>query len=319
MQLGHVFEALMLVCFGFSWPLNVIKAYKARTAKGTSLAFIILIITGYVAGISAKFINGQINYVLAVYFLNLAIVMSNVAVYIRNVELDKKNQGQVTKRKIMELKKKNQTEANYTYSQEENFNYVEMNKNARTNGVILMGGSFDKQIPVTELAESFEFNFDLYNRSQEKLSLANAKAYYEAAVTPLKPEAVILHLGDEDTEMFKTDSSMFDKAYMELLSTVSAGNKNMRIALVSINNPLKNETIEKMNAHIKALASAFRCTYINLDSAKLWNPKATKAATDFAYSMGLRARKPLMNVAEILYSYACLDAEEELIQESLVG
>ena len=90
MEIGHLFEALMLVCFGFSWPLNVIKAYKAKSAKGTSLAFIILIITGYVAGIAAKVINHQFNYVLAVYFLNLAIVMSNLVVYFRNVALDKK-------------------------------------------------------------------------------------------------------------------------------------------------------------------------------------------------------------------------------------
>lgn len=90
MEIGHLFEALMLVCFGFSWPLNVIKAYKAKSAKGTSLAFIVLIITGYVAGITAKVINHQFNYVLAVYFLNLAIVMSNLVVYFRNVALDKK-------------------------------------------------------------------------------------------------------------------------------------------------------------------------------------------------------------------------------------
>ena len=95
MEIGHLFEALMLVCFGFSWPLNVIKAYKARSAKGTSLAFIILIITGYVAGITAKFINHQLNYVLAVYFLNLAIVMSNLVVYFRNVALDKKRENNI--------------------------------------------------------------------------------------------------------------------------------------------------------------------------------------------------------------------------------
>lgn len=92
MDIGHLFEALMLVCFGFSWPLNVIKAYKARSAKGTSLAFIILIITGYVAGIAAKVINHQFNYVLTVYFLNLAIVLSNLAVYFRNVALDKRRE-----------------------------------------------------------------------------------------------------------------------------------------------------------------------------------------------------------------------------------
>ena len=42
--MGQILETIMLVCFGFSWPLNVIKAYKARTTKGTSLPFIILII-----------------------------------------------------------------------------------------------------------------------------------------------------------------------------------------------------------------------------------------------------------------------------------
>ena len=88
--MGSVLETVMLVCFGFSWPLNVIKAYKARTAKGTSLPFILLIITGYIAGISAKLISGQVNYVLAAYLLNLAIVSLNVAVYFRNAALDRK-------------------------------------------------------------------------------------------------------------------------------------------------------------------------------------------------------------------------------------
>lgn len=89
--MGSIFESIMLICFGLSWPLNVIKAYKAKTAKGTSLPFILLIITGYVAGITAKVITGQINYVLIVYLLNLAIVSMNVVVYFRNVSLDRKN------------------------------------------------------------------------------------------------------------------------------------------------------------------------------------------------------------------------------------
>ena len=88
--MGSILETVMLICFGFSWPMNVIKAYKTKTAKGTSLAFILLIITGYIAGISAKLISGQINYVLIAYILNLAIVSLNVIVYFRNVSLDKK-------------------------------------------------------------------------------------------------------------------------------------------------------------------------------------------------------------------------------------
>ncbi len=88
--MGSILETIMLVCFGFSWPLNVMKAYKAKTAKGTSLPFVLLIITGYIAGITAKIISGQINYVLIAYILNLAIVSLNVVIYFRNVSLDKK-------------------------------------------------------------------------------------------------------------------------------------------------------------------------------------------------------------------------------------
>lgn len=87
--MGSILETVMLVCFGFSWPMNLIKAYKAKTAQSTSLPFILLIITGYIAGIGAKIITGQINYVLVAYLLNLAIVLLNLVVYFRNVSLDK--------------------------------------------------------------------------------------------------------------------------------------------------------------------------------------------------------------------------------------
>ena len=90
MEIAPILETIMLVCFGFSWPINLIKAYKARTAKSTSLPFVLLIIAGYIAGISAKIIMGNINYVLVAYLLNLAIVSLNLIVYFRNRALDKK-------------------------------------------------------------------------------------------------------------------------------------------------------------------------------------------------------------------------------------
>ena len=88
--MGSIFETVMLVCFGLSWPLNVIRACRARTAKGTSLPFLLLIITGYIGGITAKVLTHQINYVLIVYLINLVIVLVNLAVYMRNVALDRK-------------------------------------------------------------------------------------------------------------------------------------------------------------------------------------------------------------------------------------
>lgn len=86
--MSSILEATMLVCFGLSWPMNVMKALRARSAKNMSLPFILLIIAGYIAGISAKLMLNQVNYVLVVYFINLAVVSMNLLVYFRNKRLD---------------------------------------------------------------------------------------------------------------------------------------------------------------------------------------------------------------------------------------
>ena len=84
-----ILETMMLVCFGLSWPISVIKNVKARTAKNMSLKFTLLIIAGYICGISAKILNGTFNYVLVVYFINLIAVSCNVVVYFVNKKYDK--------------------------------------------------------------------------------------------------------------------------------------------------------------------------------------------------------------------------------------
>ncbi|MBR4087189.1 MAG: hypothetical protein IKK30_04960 [Clostridia bacterium] len=92
----EILEVIMLVCFGFSWPINAIKAYKARTAKGKSLWFLLLIITGYIAGITSKLINETYMasfdtkwYVLFFYILNMTMVCIDLGIYFRNRKLDK--------------------------------------------------------------------------------------------------------------------------------------------------------------------------------------------------------------------------------------
>ena len=94
--MGSILETIMLVCFGFSWPLNVIKSYRTRTTKGKSLAFLLLILFGYVAGIASKFVNAdymasfaQKWYVLFFYILNFLMVSVDLLLYIRNYRLDK--------------------------------------------------------------------------------------------------------------------------------------------------------------------------------------------------------------------------------------
>ena len=321
MNLAHLFEAAMLVCFGFSWPLNVMKAYRARTAKGTSLPFIILIITGYVAGITAKIINGQFNYVLAVYFLNLAIVMTNVFVYIRNKALDRKvenkNSLKITANDIKNVVEKEETMMNYTNSLDELINKVSAPAEKK-NAVSLMGGRLDKEIPVSNLANESNFNFDIYNKSSVNLSIANAHDYFQKNVAALSPEGILLHVGEKDLSLFMNDSSTFDSQYLKLIESIKAANKNCRIALVSIENPNNDKSINLMNAHIKAIAEAEQASFVGLENASIWNPEATKSSSAFAYNMGLKIRKPLRDVAEILYSWAFHNIKANTI-ETLVG
>ena len=96
--MAEIAEVIMIVCFGASWPFNVIKSYKARTAKGKSPVFLCLIILGYIAGITSKFLNetymASINekwYVLFFYCLNLLMVSVDLALYFRNRMLDKRS------------------------------------------------------------------------------------------------------------------------------------------------------------------------------------------------------------------------------------
>ena len=84
----------MLVCFGFSWPMSVMKNYKARSAKGMSLGFILMITLGYIAGIISKIVAHNYSYVLIVYVLNLIMVSSNIAIYVRNLRLDRQREAE---------------------------------------------------------------------------------------------------------------------------------------------------------------------------------------------------------------------------------
>ena len=99
--MAEVLEIVMICSFGVSWPVNVIKSYRARTAKGKSLSFLCLILFGYVAGIAAKFCNpsymaafSQKWYVLIFYVFNLLMVGLDIILYFRNRRIDKESENE---------------------------------------------------------------------------------------------------------------------------------------------------------------------------------------------------------------------------------
>lgn len=85
----EIFEAIMVICFGLSWPMSVYKSWKSRTAKGKSLTFEIFIWLGYVSGIVGKLMSHNITYVFIFYIINIVMVSVDICLYIRNMRLDK--------------------------------------------------------------------------------------------------------------------------------------------------------------------------------------------------------------------------------------
>ena len=51
------FEMLFLICFGISWPMNIVKAVRGKTSKGVSLWFLLVCFIGYIFGIIAKLVD----------------------------------------------------------------------------------------------------------------------------------------------------------------------------------------------------------------------------------------------------------------------
>ncbi len=84
-----IFEIIMLVCFGAAWPASIYKSYVSRTARGKSVFFLYIILTGYIAGTLHK-IYYNMDPVIWLYILNGLLIMTDIALYYRNLMLDRR-------------------------------------------------------------------------------------------------------------------------------------------------------------------------------------------------------------------------------------
>ena len=94
-QFTDMLEALMILCFGLSWPISIRKSWISRTAKGKSLFFEVFLLIGYACGIARKFIQldaGSEGFMFFLsfffYVLNFIEISIDVGLYFRNKKLD---------------------------------------------------------------------------------------------------------------------------------------------------------------------------------------------------------------------------------------
>lgn len=265
--MAELLESTMLLCFGLSWPISVVKNLKAKTAKSTSLPFILLIITGYVAGIGAKFISHRINYVLAVYIFNIIMVTANLIVYFINKGYDRR--AETVSRSAMNTNRNTETDSNADRSTQQSGRsimdkYRELNTITEDGGILLFGSDYFSSMPLGELARSFHIDIPVYNRSIKDISIDRVQSYMDVCVFDLHPQKIFVNLGESDMKNPDFDVESFISKYEWLLYTIHA-KMEAEIYIVSVIS--RHPAAARINARLKSLAAQSGCKYIDAVSA----------------------------------------------------
>ena len=93
MDIVQLCEIGMLIAFRLSWPFNILKSVRSRTSKGKSVVFEIVVVIGYLIGMTGKFITysrtGVFAYSIWFYIADIIMVLIDLCLYVRNTRLDR--------------------------------------------------------------------------------------------------------------------------------------------------------------------------------------------------------------------------------------
>ena len=90
--MAQIFEVIMLCCFGASWPFNIVKSLRSRTARGKSLLFEVCVIVGYLSSLAGKLLSGNLSYVVAFCLMDILMVATDLVLTLRNQRLDREEE-----------------------------------------------------------------------------------------------------------------------------------------------------------------------------------------------------------------------------------
>ncbi len=173
--------------------------------------------------------------------------------------------------------------------------YEKLNQNAEKGAIVLFGGTTDKSIPSNELLNAFGIEENFYNRSFSELSVKDAITLYDKCIKELKPSSIIIHIGEDETELLDFSSNLSN-----LISYIRKDNKKCKITVVSLKNNILS-IVNELNTAIKNVADSVRCEFENISTGKVWNPENSKQVKSFISSMGLRHKTQNRDVIHSLY------------------
>ena len=91
--LANVLETMMIICFGISWPMSIVRSVRSRSTQGKSLLFMCFILFGYFCGVASKLISHTYNLAFWFYFPNIIMVSTDIGLYFRNRAYERKQEA----------------------------------------------------------------------------------------------------------------------------------------------------------------------------------------------------------------------------------
>ncbi|MFA6449740.1 MAG: hypothetical protein WCX65_09745 [bacterium] len=87
-SLPQILEAVMLACFGASWPFSIFHMIKTQRTEGKSAVFVVLVLIGYVTGLAGKLTMAAVTgtkpqMVTILYAFNTVLVAMDLILFVR--------------------------------------------------------------------------------------------------------------------------------------------------------------------------------------------------------------------------------------------
>lgn len=79
----------MLICFGFAWPISLVKSYKSKSTGGKSPWFSVIVVVGYIFGVIHKLLYSR-DIVMVLYIINAVMVITDLCLWIRNRRIERR-------------------------------------------------------------------------------------------------------------------------------------------------------------------------------------------------------------------------------------
>jgi hypothetical protein len=75
------FEGIMLVSFGLSWPISILKSIHVKRVEGKSPLFMGVICFGYASGIIHKILYSY-DWIILLYGINMLMILFDMMLYV---------------------------------------------------------------------------------------------------------------------------------------------------------------------------------------------------------------------------------------------